>query len=145
MNLCPVWKNFPRIIDQYLAIVQSNPSFPIFVVNEFNRDPEHLYKVILKDPERLELFRRIQDQTLEEMEKGILRKMPLVYLISTLMSLIVFPVLARDPLTNVFFEGDPRKFDAFFAGTRCIYKRGASPVAYPGSAEGDERMRGGCI
>lgn len=48
-----------------------------------------------------------------EMEKGILRKMPLVYLISTLMSLIVFPVLARDPLTNVFFEGDPRKFDAF--------------------------------
>ena len=39
--------------------------------------------------------------------------MPLVYLISTLMSLIVFPVLARDTLTNVFFEGDPRKFDAF--------------------------------
>lgn len=38
-------------------------------MNEFNRDPEHLYKVILKDPERLELFRRIQDQTLEEMEK----------------------------------------------------------------------------
>ena len=106
-------EKFPRFIDQYLAIVQSNPSFPIFVVNEFNRDPEHLYKVILKDPERLELFRRIQDQTLEEMEKGILRKMPLVYLISTLMSLIVFPVLARDPLTNVFFEGDPRKFDAF--------------------------------
>lgn len=106
-------EKFPRIIDQYLAIVQSNPSFPIFVVNEFNRDPEHLYKVILKDPERLELFRRIQDQTLEEMEKGILRKMPLVYLISTLMSLIVFPVLVRDPLTNVFFEGDPRKFDAF--------------------------------
>ena len=114
-------------------------------MNEFNRDPEHLYKVILKDPERLELFRRIQDQTLEEMEKGILRKMPLVYLISTLMSLIVFPVLARDPLTNVFFEGDPRKFDAFLQERGASYKRGAGPVAYPGSAEGDERMRGGCI
>ena len=29
------------------------------------------------------------------------------------MSLIVFPMLARNPLTSVFFEGDPRKFEDF--------------------------------
>lgn len=106
-------EKIPRIVDQYLMIVHANPSFPIFVVNEFNRDPEHLYRVILKEPERLGLFLRLREQMLEEMEKGILRKIPLVYLVSTLMSLVVFPVLARNPLTNVFFEGDPRKFEVF--------------------------------
>lgn len=49
----------------------------------------------------------------EEMERGSLKKIPLVYTASTLMSLIVFPMLARNPLTSVFFEGDPRKFEDF--------------------------------
>ena len=49
----------------------------------------------------------------EEMDKGLLKKLPFVYVASTLLSLVVFPVLVRNPLTSVFFEGDPRKFEDF--------------------------------
>ena len=45
-------EKIPKIVEQYTAMIQANPLFPIFVVNEFNRDPEHLYKTILKDPEK---------------------------------------------------------------------------------------------
>ena len=103
----------PKIVEQYTAMIQANPLFPIFVVNEFNRDPEHLYKTILKDPEKVKPLLLLQKQMQEEMERGSLKKIPLVYTASTLMSLIVFPMLARNPLTSVFFEGDPRKFEDF--------------------------------
>ena len=85
-------------------MIQANPLFPIFVVNEFNRDPEHLYKTILKDPEKVKPLLLLQKQMREEMERGLLKKVPLVYTASTLLSLIVFPMLARNPLTSAFFE-----------------------------------------
>ena len=103
----------PRIVDQYMAMIRANPLFPIFVVNEFNRDPEHLYRAILRDPIRLEPLLRLRKQMQEEMDKGLLKKLPFVYVASTLLSLVVFPVLVRNPLTSVFFEGDPRKFEDF--------------------------------
>ena len=106
-------EKIPKIVEQYTAMIQANPLFPIFVVNEFNRDPEHLYKTILKDPEKVKPLLLLQKQMQEEMERGSLKKIPLVYTASTLMSLIVFPMLARNPLTSVFFEGDPRKFEDF--------------------------------
>lgn len=61
----------PKIVEQYTAMIQANPLFPIFVVNEFNRDPEHLYKTILKDPEKVKPLLLLQKQMQEEMERGI--------------------------------------------------------------------------
>ena len=89
------------------------PQFPVFLVSEFNRDPEHLYKALMKEPQRIQPILRLQEQMTEEMEKGLLKKVPLIYTASTLISLIVFPILARNPLTDVFLDGDETKFKAF--------------------------------
>lgn len=108
-------EKIPKIVEQYMAMLQANHLFPIFVINEFNRDPEHLYRTILKDPTRIEPLLRLQKQLREEMERGLLKKMPLIYTASTLLGLIVFPMLLRNPLTSVFMDGDPRKFEAFLS------------------------------
>lgn len=108
-----ILEKLPRIIEQYMVLLQQNPYLPIFVVNELNRDPQHLYQTILKDPSRIGPVVRLRKQIEEEMEKGLLRKMPLIYSVTTLMSLVIFPVLARDPFTNVFLNGDVAAFDAF--------------------------------
>lgn len=108
-------EKIPKIVEQYMAMLQANQLFPIFVVNEFNRDPEHLYRTILKDPARIEPLLRLQKQLREEMERGLLKKMPLIYTASTLLGLIVFPMLLRNPLTSAFMDGDPRKFEAFLS------------------------------
>lgn len=49
----------------------------------------------------------------EEMERGLLKKMPPVYAASTLIGLVVFPMLVRHPLTTVFLDGDDKRFDSF--------------------------------
>lgn len=109
----PFLEKLPKIIVQYAKTLRSNPLFPVFVINELQRDPEHIYGSILKDPSRVKPIVRLQAQIKAEMEQGILRKMPLVYTATTLISLLIFPLLVRNPVTTIFLEGDTEKFDAF--------------------------------
>lgn len=106
-------EKLPKIVNQYVSVLQRNPLLPVFVINEFNRDPEHLYKAMMKDPSRIETMLRLQKQMLDEMERGLLKKLPLVYTVTTLLGLVVFPLLARNPLTDIFLGSDPAKFEAF--------------------------------
>lgn len=115
-------EKIPRIVDEYMAMIHANPLFPIFVINEFNRDPEHVYRAVMKNPSRVQPLLRLQNQMREEMEKGLLKKMPLVYTASTLLSLVVFPMLIRHPLTTVFLEGDEQKFGVFIRERKSLIK-----------------------
>ncbi|MEG1748857.1 MAG: helix-turn-helix domain-containing protein [Tannerellaceae bacterium] len=103
----------PQLVEQYINLLQANPLFPIFVVNEMNRDPKRLFQSVMKDPSRLEPILHLQRQLLIEMEQGVIRKIPLVIVASTLLSLVVFPLLIRNPLTAVFLDGDTMLFDEF--------------------------------
>lgn len=113
-------EKLPPIIEQYITIVQANPSFPLFIINELNRDPEHLYRTILKDPERIQPILRMRKQMEQEMEQGLLRLMPLEDIVTALVGLIVFPMLIRRPLTDLFMEGDREAFDAFLLRRRML-------------------------
>lgn len=110
----PFLEKLPRIVEQYVKTLQKNPLLPIFVISELQRDPEHIYQSVLKDPARVEPIIHLRTQIQDEMEKGLLKKMPLVYTASTLVSLVIFPALVRKPFTTVFMDGDTAKFDAFF-------------------------------
>lgn len=110
----------PAIIDQYITLVQANPSLPLFIVNELNRDPEHLYHTILKDPERIQPILRMRKQMEQEMKRGLLRPMPLEDVVTALIGLIVFPMLIRRPLTDLFMEGNRDAFEAFLLRRRLL-------------------------
>lgn len=109
----PFLEKLPKIIEQYAMTLRMNPLFPSFVIDELQRDPEHIYRSVLKDPLRVKPIVRLQAQILEEMEQGMIQKMPLIYTATTLISLLVFPTLVRYPVTSVFLDGDAAKFDAF--------------------------------
>ena len=66
----------PVIVDLYMGIVRANPMFPSFVVGELNRDPERLFQTVLRDPKKIQPILRLRRQIEEEMDKGLLRKMP---------------------------------------------------------------------
>lgn len=110
----------PAIIDQYITLVQANPSLPLFIVNELNRDPEHLYHTILKDPERIQPILRMRKQMEQEMKRGLLCPMPLEDVVTALIGLIVFPMLIRRPLTDLFMEGNRDAFEAFLLRRRLL-------------------------
>ena len=106
-------EKLPKIIDQYVKTLQRNPLFPIFVINELERAPEHIYHSILKNPSRIEPIIRMRRQMEKEMEQGLLKKLPVYYMATTLISLLVFPMLVRNPFTAVFMGGDTEKYEAF--------------------------------
>ena len=106
-------KKLPKIIDQYAKTLRRNPLFPIFVINELQRDPDHIYHAILKNPVRVEPIIRMRRQIEDEMEQGLVKKLPVYYAATTLIGLLVFPMLVRNPFTAVFMNGDTEKYDIF--------------------------------
>lgn len=113
-------EKLPKIIDEYISMLLANPSFPVFVIVELNRDPEHLFHSIMKDPVRIEPIMRLRQQMEDEMEKGLLRKMPVEDAVSTLVSLVVFPMLIRNPLSAIFMNGDLTRFNDFVARRKAL-------------------------
>ncbi|MDH6305850.1 TetR/AcrR family transcriptional regulator [Parabacteroides sp. PF5-5] len=108
-----VLEKAPAIVTQYLQAIRQNMLFPIFVVSEINRDPEHLFHAILKNPSKIEPLLRLREQIYEEMEQGLIQKRPLVDIASTLLSLVLFPFLLKTPLTKVFMDNNEAAFKDF--------------------------------
>jgi AcrR family transcriptional regulator len=108
-----ILEKLPKIIDQYVSVLRHNLLFPLFVINEMNRDLGHLLGVIANKPEKVEPLLRLRRQVVDEMESGALRKMPLEDVLSTFLGLFVFPILLRNTLTTLFMNGDAEAFDEF--------------------------------
>ncbi|MDR1258117.1 MAG: TetR/AcrR family transcriptional regulator [Tannerellaceae bacterium] len=106
-----ILEKLPAIVDQYVDALRHNLLFPLFVINEMNRDPEHLFHAITKNPAQIQPLVRLRRQILDEMESGLLRRMPLADVVSTFIGLFVFPILVRNTLTAVFMNGDSAAFD----------------------------------
>ncbi|MDR1557563.1 MAG: TetR/AcrR family transcriptional regulator [Tannerellaceae bacterium] len=106
-----ILEKLPKVIDQYLAALRNNQMFPLFVVNEMNRDMLHLFQVIAKDPKRVEVLMRFKQQTQDEMDRGLIKPRPLEDIISAFIGLIVFPLLIRNVLLAIFMEGKTEAFD----------------------------------
>ena len=109
----PFLEKLPKIIERYVNTLQKNPLFPIFVLNELQRDPEHIYHSVLKDLPRIEPIMHLHAQLVDEMERGMIKKMPLYYMATTLVSLLIFPMLIRNPVTAIFMDCNVGEYDKF--------------------------------
>jgi len=103
----------PRIIEEYAAVIQKNKRLPVFFISEINRDPGHMYQVFLKNVELIQPIIQLRAQLAQEMEEGIIRKMPLIDILTSTVSMMIFPLLVRDPLTKVFLDGEEAQFDKY--------------------------------
>ncbi|MDL2277272.1 TetR/AcrR family transcriptional regulator [Parabacteroides sp. OttesenSCG-928-G07] len=108
-----ILEKIPLIIDEYSGVLCNNMLFPIFVVNEMNRDPEHLYQTILKDPTLIQPLLQLKEQVEDEMERGLLKRVVIIDVLCTIISNIVFPFLLRNPLSAIFLENDQERFEQY--------------------------------
>lgn len=102
-----------KVIRLYLQTMRKNELVPLFVVNELQRDPKHLFQFVLKNPERVMPIVHLRQLMVAEMEKGTIRRVPEIDLVSTFISLIIFPFLIRRPLTAIFLNGEEQAFEEF--------------------------------
>lgn len=110
----PFLQKIDPVVTQYMNMIWENPLLPYFIVGEVNRDADHLLRVIAGMKEKDEVVFRLIAQITDEMDRGLLRKMPLIHLVSTFFALVAFPMVMRNVLTRVFLEKNGEEFKVFY-------------------------------
>jgi AcrR family transcriptional regulator len=104
-------------VDNYMDIIASNPFIPQFMINEINRNPKILYKLLsnsgLKPEAFMQLFR---NRTLKN-GKDIRQ------LVISVFALCLFPFIARPLLQIIYFEDNTNEYDQFLSERKEYVKK----------------------
>jgi AcrR family transcriptional regulator len=84
-----VWK----FVDNYLEMIKKFPQMPLFIMNEISTNPERILKQLNFEP-YLD-FKKLENQLLDESEKGHIIKVDLKHFIVNIIGLTVFPFAAK--------------------------------------------------
>ena len=93
-----------------IDIIIKHPHIPGFVIHEISNNPNRLLKLV--EHENINI-NNIKQRINQEMENGTIIKMPVEQLITNVISLCVFPFVAKPLLTGLVLNGDKKAFDAF--------------------------------
>lgn len=92
---CSVAERVERVVNAYYEVFKNNPSLPLFVVREINRDVDYLINTVLHSPMRGTFLKMISCLK-REMAEGRLNAVPLPVLFYTFYGSMVFPFLTKN-------------------------------------------------
>jgi AcrR family transcriptional regulator len=120
----PIFEKIEFFIENYLNLLQKHPYIPGFVISELNRNPEILVKLFEKNVQLKEnnLIEKLEIQIKQEVEKGILKPISAKNLMTNVISLCIFPIVARPILQGVLFENNKKEYDEFLDQRRSFIK-----------------------
>ncbi len=106
----PLEQKLRSFVDKYLEIVKANPDIPLFVLHEMNKDPNRLRNFMID-----QIGKKVQpflQQIREEREKGNTVDLPAEQIMVNIMSLMIFPFIAR-PVFKTILDKDDEGYEAF--------------------------------
>lgn len=86
---------------EHISFLQENPALPAFIINEINRNPSRIKK-ILKNVDIKNLWSMLEKQHREEFKKYNITEDSIPQLLTTIVSISVFPFAARGIIEGVF-------------------------------------------
>jgi AcrR family transcriptional regulator len=86
---------------EHITFLQKNPRLPGFILNEVNRNPARVKK-ILKSVEIKKLWRMLEEQHNDELKNYNLTEEALPQIITTIAAISVFPFVAKGLITAIF-------------------------------------------
>jgi len=95
---------------KYLELIKRNPDIPLFILHEMNKNPGRMKTFMLH-----EVGKKIQpflNQIQEEKEKGNTVDLPAEQIMANIMSLLIFPFIAR-PVFQVILNKNDVEFEQF--------------------------------
>ncbi|MFN8251681.1 MAG: TetR/AcrR family transcriptional regulator [Ferruginibacter sp.] len=101
----PLFEKIEKFVAEYIDEMIANPFLPWFVMNEINRNPEQfISKVWGKTslPKPLALLEQIQG----DVKKGKIKKVHPLHLLMNILSMTVFPFVAKPMMTKVLQMND---------------------------------------
>lgn len=95
----PLSEKIENFVNEYIDEMQENPYLPWFVMNEINRDPDQfMYKIWGKD--NLPKPGKFLEQIEKEIKKGTIKNIKPAHLLMNLLSMTIFPFVAKPMLTR---------------------------------------------
>jgi TetR/AcrR family transcriptional regulator len=111
----PIFEKIEFFVENYINLLQKHPYIPGFVINELNRNPDILISVFEKNVhlKRDNLLETIENQIQKEVDEGILKPISARNLMTNVVSLCIFPIVARPILQGILFDNNKKDYDAF--------------------------------
>jgi len=103
-----LFRKIESFVGEYIDQMRQTPYLPIFVLNEVNRLPEAFIKKMMGD--RKPPIKKFLDDVQAEVKKGIIKPVNPLQLLLNIISLCVFPFVAR-PMFQLVTNIDKTMFD----------------------------------
>jgi TetR/AcrR family transcriptional regulator len=88
-----------RFVTEYIDEMMANPYLPWFVMNEINRDPENFMHKLWGEETRPKPAKFLE-QMEKEIKKGTIKRVSPLHLLLNLLSMTIFPFIARPMITR---------------------------------------------
>ncbi len=103
----PLFEKIENFVCEYIDEIQENPYLPWFVLNEINRDPDQfMYKIW--GEKNLPKPAKFLEQIEAEVKKGTIKKIDPRHLLMNLLSMTIFPFVAKPMITRNLRMTDPQ-------------------------------------
>ena len=96
-----VMEKVERLVNGYTEAITSNPYIPMFVLNELSQNRRKFQDDLREKLNVNEVFPNFIMQIQQEQQSGKLKEVPPHHMILTVMSLIVFPFIAKPVFANI--------------------------------------------
>jgi TetR/AcrR family transcriptional regulator len=103
-NKLDIFEKIRIIIDEYVTFFDVNPTIPQFIIREAIRNPEKIGEMMKKNINPLVTFKLFSKQLQECNEKGIIREISAFTLLLNIISLCVFPIIAKPVIVEIIGE-----------------------------------------
>lgn len=97
-------------VEKYTAFLLEHPHLPLFILGEIQRNPTSITDTFKSNDKRIHEFIW---QVLAETQQGKINPMPPEHIFVNILSLSVFPIIARPILQSILFNDDEEKFEKF--------------------------------
>ncbi len=103
-----LFEKIRRFVNEYITLIHSMPHIPVFILHELSSNPNRLTELFLGVDIRLD---SLKNQILEESEAGRIRAIAPEDLLVNILSLCIFPIIAKPIIKPVLFEGSAEQYN----------------------------------
>jgi len=97
-------------IRQYIKMLKSKPFIPQFIIHELNRNPYRIVELMQNSNfDKQKLFDLIN----KAVEEKVIRPIQPVHLITNILSMCVFPFIAKPIITGFALDGDKTRYQQY--------------------------------
>jgi len=111
----PIFEKIEFFVENYINLLNKHPYIPGFIISELNRNPQMLVNIFEKNIglQKTDIIQKLDQQIQREVESGILKPISAQNLMTNVVSLCIFPIVAKPVLKGILFNNNEKEYKTF--------------------------------